>query len=124
MSWFSTRSMIRMAMSTPWEAPTRDDTLTLASMMVGLRPEEARDFYEEDEDPARVFALFDAAEKGRSAPPRRRASQKTDLTPLRQLMCELGTQLRQDLRKVRLRDRVVLAVQRLADKIGQTLGSR
>lgn len=31
--------------------------------MVGMRPEKARNFYEEDEDPARVFALFDAAEK-------------------------------------------------------------
>lgn len=37
--------------------------------MVGMRAEEARDFYEEDDDPTRVFALFDAAEKGRTASP-------------------------------------------------------
>lgn len=37
-------------------------------MMTGMRPEQARDFYEEDEDPARIFALFDAAGKGRTAP--------------------------------------------------------
>jgi hypothetical protein len=36
-------------------------------MMVGMR--EAWDFYEEDEDPARVLALFDAADKGRTTPP-------------------------------------------------------
>lgn len=37
--------------------------------MAGMGPEEARQFYEEDEDPSRVFARFDAAEKGRTAPP-------------------------------------------------------
>ena len=37
--------------------------------MAGMGPDEAQQFYEEDEDPARVIALFDAAEKGRTAPP-------------------------------------------------------
>ncbi len=36
--------------------------------MTGVRPEDARSFYEEDEDPAKVFAIFDAAEKGRTGP--------------------------------------------------------
>ncbi len=37
-------------------------------MMTGMTPEEAAHFYEEDEDPQRVFAAFDAAEKGVTAP--------------------------------------------------------
>jgi hypothetical protein len=34
-----------------------------------MRAEEADRFYEEDEDPREVFATFDAAEKGSTAPP-------------------------------------------------------
>jgi hypothetical protein len=45
--------------------------------MAGMRPEEARQFYEEDEDPARVFALFDDADKGRTAPPSRAGTRPT-----------------------------------------------
>jgi len=37
--------------------------------MKGMKAEEANRFYEEDEDPQEVFAIFDAAEKGRTAPP-------------------------------------------------------
>jgi hypothetical protein len=37
--------------------------------MIGVRVEEAEHFYEEDEDPKKVFAAFDAAEKGHTAPP-------------------------------------------------------
>jgi hypothetical protein len=33
-----------------------------------MKVEEADRFYEEDEDPKKVFAAFDAAEKGRTAP--------------------------------------------------------
>jgi hypothetical protein len=87
-------------------------------MMVGMRPEEARDFYEEDEDPARVFARFDAAEKGRTAPPKRSPPQEPDLTPLRELIRELGTQLRQDLRKLRLRDRLALLLRHMTNAMG------
>jgi hypothetical protein len=36
--------------------------------------EEAERFYEEDEDPGKVFSAFDAAKKGRTAPP---AGQRT-----------------------------------------------
>jgi hypothetical protein len=37
--------------------------------MTGVKAEEAERFYEEDEDPDEVFATFDAAVKGRTAPP-------------------------------------------------------
>jgi hypothetical protein len=64
-------------------------------MMAGMGPDEARHFYEEDEDPARVFSVFDAAEKqGRlqeTGPP----SQRPDLVPLRELLAELVRELRQ-----------------------------
>ena len=36
---------------------------------MSVRVEEAEHFYEEDEDPKQIFATFDAAEKGRTAPP-------------------------------------------------------
>jgi hypothetical protein len=88
-------------------------------MMVGMRVEEARDFYEEDEDPTRVFALFDAADKDRTAPPKHRPSQKPDLVPLRELLRKLGTQLRQDMRELRPGDRVALLFQHIADTLGQ-----
>lgn len=87
--------------------------------MVGMRAEEARDFYEEDEDPARVFALFDAAEKGRTAPPDHPQSPESDLTPLGELLRELGTQLRQDMRKLRLRDRLALMLRHVANSLEQ-----
>jgi hypothetical protein len=32
--------------------------------MASVKPQEAEQFYEEDEDPARVFATFDAGRKG------------------------------------------------------------
>jgi|HubBroStandDraft_1064217.scaffolds.fasta_scaffold09114_5 hypothetical protein len=76
--------------------------------MAGMRPEEARQFYEEDEDPARVFALFDGGEKGRTAPPR-----PSDPIPLRQLLGELA----RELRELRLRDRIARGLRRLADAI-------
>ena len=37
--------------------------------MAGVRPEQAEQFYEEDEDPARVLGIFDAADKRRTARP-------------------------------------------------------
>jgi hypothetical protein len=39
--------------------------------MTGVKPEEAERFYEEDEDPARVFALFDAGQEGQTTRPGR-----------------------------------------------------
>jgi 4-alpha-glucanotransferase len=37
--------------------------------MTRMKAEEAERFYEEDEDPAEVFATFEAAVKGQTAPP-------------------------------------------------------
>ena len=85
--------------------------------MTGVRPEEAMSFYEEDEDPARVFARYEAAEKGRTAPPAGRPSQRPDLTPLRELAADLA----RDLRKLRPGARLALALRHLADAIGSRL---
>lgn len=41
----------------------------LGGMMAGMTPEEAANFYEEDEDPAEVFAWFDAGPHGVTTPP-------------------------------------------------------
>ena len=40
--------------------------------MVNVKVEDAKHFYEEDEDPREVFAAFEAADKGLTAPPRQR----------------------------------------------------
>jgi hypothetical protein len=37
--------------------------------MTGMTPGEADRFFEDDEDPTKVFAAFDAARKGITAPP-------------------------------------------------------
>jgi hypothetical protein len=42
--------------------------------MMSVKADEAERFYEEDEDPGEVFAVFDAAEKGRTTPPEGRRS--------------------------------------------------
>jgi hypothetical protein len=41
-------------------------------MMVSVKVEGAERFYEEDEDPREVFAAFEAADKGLTAPPQER----------------------------------------------------
>jgi len=87
--------------------------------MEGMKAEEARSFYEEDEDPAQVFALFDAADKGRTARQERPPVAESDLTPLRELLREVGIQLRRDLRKLRMRDRLVLMLRHVADSLEQ-----
>jgi|HubBroStandDraft_1064217.scaffolds.fasta_scaffold2539183_1 hypothetical protein len=65
-------------------------------MMAGMRPEEAEQFYEEDENPAEVLAIFDAARKqgrlGRTRPPGK--YQLPDLTPMRELLGDLVRDLR------------------------------
>jgi hypothetical protein len=93
--------------------------LPLRGMMVGMRAEEAQEFYEEDEDPARVFGLFDAAEKGRTASPERPSSLEPDLTPLPGLLREVSRQLRRDMGKLRLRDRLLLLLRHAADSLEQ-----
>lgn len=37
--------------------------------MASVKPQEAERFYEEDEDPARVFAVFDAGQQGQTQQP-------------------------------------------------------
>jgi hypothetical protein len=37
--------------------------------MASVKPQEAERFYEEDEDPARVFAVFDAGQQGQTQRP-------------------------------------------------------
>ena len=44
--------------------------------MTSVKAEEAEHFYEEGEDPREVFAIFDAAEKGRTAPPSEKRSSR------------------------------------------------
>jgi hypothetical protein len=82
-------------------------------MMASVRPEEARQFYEDDEDPARVFAVFDAGEKGRTASPGPRGAQRRDWGWLG----DVGRELVLELRKLRLRRRVVTGLRRLADAL-------
>jgi hypothetical protein len=82
--------------------------------MAGVNPEEARQFYEEDEDPAKVFAIFDAAKRegrlGRTAPPQ---SQQHPV-PLRVLLAAMAAELRRDLRELQLRDRLALLLEHTA----------
>jgi hypothetical protein len=68
--------------------------------MVSMRPEQAREFCEEDEDPAEVFAVFDAAE-------RKGQLKRTGPPPEPPSMRELGDLLRRLLLEVRLRDRIM-----------------
>jgi hypothetical protein len=78
--------------------------------MASVKPDEARQFHEDDEDPARVFAIFDAAKQEgrtrRTEPP----SRSSDLVPLRDVARELW-------RELRLRDRFALLLRHLADTI-------
>jgi hypothetical protein len=89
----------------------------VGGIMTAMKPDEARRFYEEDEDPARIHDLFDAAEReGRlrlTEPPRGR----TELMPLRDLAHELGGELAHQLHELRLGDRLVRVVRRLARAI-------
>lgn len=90
--------------------------------MAVMRPDEAEQFYEDDEDPARVFATFDAARKqglaGRTAP--RDRSESPELMPLRDLLADLMA----DLRRLRLGDRLALMLRHMADSIQSRSGAR
>lgn len=85
--------------------------------MARMRPDEARRFYEEDEDPARIHALFDAAERDGRLRQTEPPPGRPELTPLRELAHELGRELAHQLRELRLGDRLVLAVRHLARAI-------
>jgi hypothetical protein len=86
-------------------------------MMAGMSPEEARHFYEEDEDPKKVFALFDAARRegrvGQTEPPPR----PSEPMPLGELLVGMARDLRRELRELRLRDRLALHLERVARAI-------
>lgn len=82
--------------------------------MADVNPEEARQFYEEDEDPAKVFAIFDAAKRegrlGRTGPPQSRQH----LVPMRVLLAAMAAELQRDLRELQLRDRLALLLEHVA----------
>ena len=60
--------------------------------MAGMSPEQAREFYEEDEDPKRVIGLFDAARReGRLSRTRRPRPREQ---PLGDLFAEILRELR------------------------------
>jgi hypothetical protein len=75
-----------------------------------MRPDEAREFCEQDEDPAEVFALFDAAKReGRlkqTGPP-------PEPPPIR----ELADQARRLILELRLRDRIAKLLRGVFDMI-------
>jgi hypothetical protein len=82
--------------------------------MAGMRPDEAKQFHEDDEDPARVFAIFDAAKREGRLRRTERPTHRPDPIALRVLLADLAA----DLRKLRLRDRIARALHHLADAIG------
>ncbi len=77
--------------------------------MAYMSPDEARQFYEEDEDPAKIRALYEAARRGgrirltEPPPPRSQPMPLGEL--LGGLVTEVVTDLRRVLRELRLRDR-------------------
>ena len=79
--------------------------------MASMRPDEARHFSEQDEDPAKVFALFDAAERegglGRTAPS---SPHIPGLAPLRELASSFVAELR-------WRERLALVLRHLAREL-------
>src|SRR5258707_9047621 len=86
-------------------------------MMAGMRPEQARQFYEEDEDPKKVIGLFDAArDEGRlsqTRPPKPRP----EPMPLADLLTEPARELRPELPELRIPDRLARQLQRAADAL-------
>jgi hypothetical protein len=64
-----------------------------------MRPEEAREFWEQDEDPAEVLALFDAAERKGQL---KRTGPRPEPPPLR----EIAGQARRLLLELRVGERI------------------
>ena len=85
-----------------------------------MRPEQARDFYEEDEDPARIEAVFETGEKGYTAPAR-----GLRVRQLRgQTLGGLAAEFAEDIRNLRLRERTAAALRLLADFLESNSGER
>ena len=94
-------------------------------MMAAMRPEEAMKFYEEDEDPERLIAMFDAArDDGRLRQTRRPEPNDGDLKPLGQVRAELMHELRKQLRELHLGERVRRQMVRRIAHIAEVLRSR
>jgi hypothetical protein len=79
-------------------------------MMAGMSPEEARNFHEEDEDPQKIFALFEAGQKRHTMRP---GDHKPDPRPMHEVLGELAQLLRQ----FRLRDRIATGLRHLATAV-------
>ena len=93
--------------------------------MAAMRPEEAMKFYEEDEDPERLIAMFDAArDDGRLRQTRRPEPNDGDLKPLGQVRAELMHELRKQLRELHLGERVRRQMVRRIAHIAEVLRSR
>lgn len=77
--------------------------------MSSMTPDEARQFYEEDEDPAKIRALYEAARRSgrlrQTAPPPRRSRPMPLGEVFSGLVTEILSDVRRVLREVRLRDR-------------------
>jgi hypothetical protein len=83
----------------------------LGGMMKVMRPEHAKDFYEEDEDPARIENVFDTGEKGYTA-----SARGPRVRHLRgQTLGGIAVGFAADIRNLRLRERAAAGLRLLAD---------
>lgn len=76
-----------------------------------MRPEQAKDFHEEDEDPARKEAIFDTGEKGYTAQARGARVRQLRI----QKLGGVAARFAMDIRNLRLRERAATALRLLAD---------
>jgi len=84
--------------------------------MATMRPDQAERFYEEDEDPARVFATFDAARRqgrtGKTAP-----TPQPELSPMTEVLAGMVHEMRREVRQFRFRERLALLLERLSEAL-------
>lgn len=81
--------------------------------MADVKPEQAQQFHEEDEDPAKVFAVLDTAKREGHL----RQTEPPKPPPLRQVFSMLAGELRRDLRELRLRERAANVLERVASAL-------
>jgi hypothetical protein len=81
-----------------------------------MRSDQAEKFYEEDEDPAKVFATFDAARRqgrtGKTAP-----TPQPELAPMTEVLAGMAHEMRREIRQLRLRERIQPLLERLAEAL-------